>query len=252
MAHDANAPAPLWLFMYHSVAYTSPDPYRITVTPDRLYQQLAWLRRRGLRGVSVSELLRAHEVGRAERLVGLTFDDGYKDFLDYAVPLLRGHNCTATVFALPGRLHGSNAWDADGPRKRLLNADGIRAAAAAGMEIGSHGLRHLALTSLDDAALEREITHSRDLLREITGRSVAGFCYPYGAVDTRVADAVRAAGYSYACAVKPGSLTGRYALPRIHMGESDGPLRMRLKRRLHPLRRRGVRLEAPPAGAVAR
>ncbi|RKN38066.1 polysaccharide deacetylase family protein [Streptomyces hoynatensis] len=229
--------------MYHSVSYATPDPYRVTVTPDRLREQLAWLRRRGLRGVSVGELLRAREQGRSARLVGLTFDDGYRDFLDYAVPLLRGHGCTATVFVLPGRLHGSNAWDAEGPRRRLLNAEGIRAAAAAGMEIGSHGLMHLSLPGLEDAALRHEVAHSRALLREITGGGIAGFCYPYGAVDRRVAEAVRAAGYSYACAVNPRSLTGRYALPRIHVGESDTGRRLRTKQLLHRFRRRQVALE---------
>jgi peptidoglycan/xylan/chitin deacetylase (PgdA/CDA1 family) len=242
---------PLWLLMYHSVSYTSPDPYRITVTPDRLHQQLGWLRRKGLRGVSVGRLLRARQAGRAAGLVGLTFDDGYKDFVEYAVPLLRGHGCTATVFVLPGRLGGSNGWDTRGPRRRLLNADGIRAAAAAGMEIGSHGWSHVPLPRADDRTLHREITHSRELLHEITGEAPEGFCYPYGAVDQRVADAVRAAGYDYACGISPGRLTGRYALPRIYVGESDNTLRLRLKRALHPVRRRPVVLDPVP-GAAAR
>ncbi|MDT0342110.1 polysaccharide deacetylase family protein [Streptomyces litchfieldiae] len=249
MSVDAAAAAqPLWLFMYHSVGYAASDPYRITVTPDRLHSQLAWLRRRGLRGVSVAELLRARAVGRAARLVGLTFDDGYRDFLDTALPLLRGHGCTATVFVLPGRLHGSNAWDDDGPRKRLLNADGIRAVAAAGMEIGSHGMTHLSLPSVADEVLEREVAHSRARLAEITGAPPTGFCYPYGAVDERAVEAVRAAGYGYACAVSPGRLTGQFALPRIHIGERDTALRLRLKRKLHPWRRRPV--PSLPAPAV--
>ncbi|MEV1009336.1 polysaccharide deacetylase family protein [Streptomyces sp. NPDC049881] len=243
---------PLWVLMYHSVDYAESDPYRITITPDRLREQLVWLRRRGLRGVSMSHLLRARAAGRADRLVGLTFDDGYRDFLDYAVPLLRGHGCTATVFVLPGRLGGSNAWDAEGPRKRLLNADGIRAAAEAGMEIGSHGLAHVSLPALPDDELEHEIRHSRALLRDITGGDVPGFCYPYGAVDQRVADAVRDAGYAYACAISPGALTGRWALPRVHVGESDSARRLRIKHWLHPIRRRAVRLEPTPAGGGTR
>ncbi|WP_234347900.1 polysaccharide deacetylase family protein [Streptomyces specialis] len=250
VATDSAGPglSPVWLLMYHSVSYTTPDPYRITVTPDRLHRQLAWLRRNRLRGVSVGELLRARAAGRAGRMVGLTFDDGYRDFLDTAVPLLRGHGCTATVFVLPGRLHGSNVWDTDGPRKRLLNADGIRAAAEAGMEIGSHGLLHRSLPGLDAAELEREVAHSRDLLAEITGEPPQGFCYPYGAVDRRTADAVRDAGYAYACAIDPGRLTGQYALPRVHVGERDIAPMMRLKRLLHPWRRRPL----PPLPAPAR
>jgi peptidoglycan/xylan/chitin deacetylase (PgdA/CDA1 family) len=226
--------------MYHSVGDCSDDPYRITVTPDRLDRQLDWLRRRGLRGVSVAELLAARAGGTGGRLVGLTFDDGYADFVDAALPVLRRHGFGATLFVLPGRLGGDNAWDPLGPRKPLLTADGIREAAAAGVEIGSHGLTHVDLTEADDAALRAETAGSRALLAELTGAPVAGFCYPYGTVDRRAVDAVRAAGYRYACAIDPGPLTGPHALPRLHIGQRDTAVRLHLKYRLHRLRRRPV------------
>ncbi|MBN0046399.1 polysaccharide deacetylase family protein [Streptomyces actuosus] len=227
--------------MYHSVGDRSDDPYRVTVTPERLNQQLAWLRGRGLRGVSVTQLLAARAAGAGRDLVGLTFDDGYADFLDAALPLLQRHGCTATLYVLPGRLGGDNAWDALGPRKPLLDADGIRRAADAGMEIGSHGLTHVDLTVADDAALKSETAESRTVLSDLLGRDVDGFCYPYGTVDARAIDAVRAAGYRYACAIDPGPLTGLLALPRVHIGERDTAVRLLLKRRLHRLRRRPVK-----------
>ncbi|NED86362.1 polysaccharide deacetylase family protein, partial [Streptomyces sp. SID11233] len=84
------------MLMYHSVSEVREDPYRVTVTPHRLERQLRWLRRRGLRGVCVATLLAARAAGRGEGLVGLTFDDGYADFLSHAVPLLHRYGCTAT------------------------------------------------------------------------------------------------------------------------------------------------------------
>ncbi|MCM1975910.1 polysaccharide deacetylase family protein [Streptomyces sp. G1] len=234
-------PGPVpWVAMYHSVGDCSDDPYRITVTPERLDDQLGRLRRRGLRGVSMGELLAAHGRGEGRGLVGLTFDDGYADFLDHALPVLRRHDCTATLFVLPGRLGGDNAWDPLGPRKPLLTADGIRQAAAAGVEIGSHGLTHVDLTKADDATLHAETDASRALLAELTGAPVQGFCYPYGTVDARAVQAVRAAGYAYACAIDPGPLTSLHALPRVHIGQNDTAVRLYLKHRLHRLRRRPV------------
>ncbi|GGQ01467.1 polysaccharide deacetylase [Streptomyces mutabilis] len=259
MAASASAPAPAgpvdartrtgtrartrvvpWVAMYHSVGDRSDDPYRITVTPDRLDTQLGWLRRRGLRGVPVGELLAARARGGGRDLVGLTFDDGYADFVEHALPRLRRWGCGATLFVLPGRLGGDNAWDPLGPRKPLLTADGIRHAAAEGVEIGSHGLTHVDLTEADDTVLKAETAESRALLEELTGAPVTGFCYPYGTVDARAADAVRAAGYAYACAIDPGPLTGRYALPRVHVGQHDKAVRLLLKTRLHRLRRRAA------------
>jgi peptidoglycan/xylan/chitin deacetylase (PgdA/CDA1 family) len=191
--------------------------------------------------VSMADLLAARARGEGRGLVGLTFDDGYADFVDFALPLLRGHGCGATVFVLPGRLDGQNDWDPLGPRKRLLGKRGILVAAAAqGIEIGSHGLTHVDLTKADDETLRAEVAASRALLSELIGAPVQGFCYPYGAIDQRVADAVRDAGYAYACAVDPGPLKGLYALPRVHIDEHDTPVRLLLKYRLHRLRRRRV------------
>ncbi|MFE9834856.1 polysaccharide deacetylase family protein [Streptomyces sp. NPDC005551] len=225
--------------MYHSVGDCSDDPYRITVSPDRLDRQLGLLRRRGLRGVSMGALIAARARGEGRGLVGLTFDDGYADFVEHALPLLRRHDCGATLFVLPGRLDGDNAWDPLGPRKPLLGKQGIRVAAASeGIEIGSHGLTHVDLTRADDTLLHAEVADSRALLSDLIGANVDGFCYPYGTVDRRAVDAVRAAGYRYACAIDPGPLTGPFALPRVHVGQNDTAVRLLLKLKLHRLRRR--------------
>ncbi|MEV6395118.1 polysaccharide deacetylase family protein [Streptomyces sp. NPDC051907] len=231
------SPGREWILMYHSIADPSDDPYGITVAPARLDLQLRWLRRTGLTGVGIGTLLRAHAAGRSRGLVGLTFDDGYTDFLEEALPLLRRHEFTATVFVLPGRLGGANDWDPEGPRKPLLTEEGIRSVAAAGMEVASHGLLHQDLTETPDDVLRQETRRSRDALREITGVAPSGFCYPYGAVDPRAVDAVRGAGYGYGCAIDPGALAGAYALPRTHISQADRSLRLWAKRLRHRVRR---------------
>lgn len=246
-AAPAGRAASPWVLMYHSVAeFTDPaeDPYGITVTPRALEAQLLWLRSRRLRGVSVGELLRARAAGRGAGLVGLTFDDGYTDFLTRALPLLLRYDCTATLFVLPGRLGVDNVWDPLGPRKPLLTAEGIREVAASGQEIGSHGLLHQDLTAAPDDVLRQELCGSRELIRELTGTLPAGFCYPYGHLDARVVAATRAAGYGYACAIDPGRLAGPHAMPRTHISQADGGSRLRIKQMRHQVRelRRAVRL----------
>lgn len=224
-----SPPLPLVL-MYHSVSPAGEDPYNITVRPRRLDEQLGWLRRHGLRGVSLRELLAAHADGGAAGLVGLTFDDGYADFTDFAVDVLARHGCTATVFVVAGRLGEHNGWERDGPRKPIMTAEQLTRVAEAGMEVGSHGLRHTSLPEAGDEALAGECQRSRALLERVTGTAVTGFCYPYGHVRAREVEAVRAAGYEYACAIWRGPDTGRYALPRTYIGQADGPARLWAKR----------------------
>jgi peptidoglycan/xylan/chitin deacetylase (PgdA/CDA1 family) len=224
------------VLMYHSVEAYQADPYQVTVRPERFAQQLRWLRRRGLRGVGMRELLQARRDGRGAGLVGLTFDDGYRDFLTEVVPALDRYGFTATVFVVAGGLGGHNAWDEPGPRKPLMTAAEVRRVADAGVEIGSHSFSHVQLPEVSDGALFDEVRRSRLLLAEIAGREVTGFCYPYGGVGEREIEAVRAAGYDYACATKtPEALAGRHAVPRTFIGDRDTSPRLFAKVARHRL-----------------
>lgn len=231
-----------YVLMYHSVTRYDDDPYLVTVCPERFERQLRWLRSHGCTGVSMGELLAARRVGADRGLVGLTFDDGYTDFAGTVVPLLRRFGWTATVFVIAGRLGGVNDWDPEGPRKQPMSEQQVAAVAAAGMEVGSHGLWHRRLPELPATELAAETERSRAVLREITGVPVGGFCYPYGAVDAESVSAVRAAGYEYGCAIWRSELSGRHALPRTYIGERDGSLRLGAKRMRH---RFAARAEIP-------
>jgi peptidoglycan/xylan/chitin deacetylase (PgdA/CDA1 family) len=211
------------ILMYHSIMPYQEDPYDITIHPERFDQQMRWLSKRGRRGTSVHELLEAWRRGDTHGLVGLSFDDGYADFADNAVPVLQRYGFTGTVFALAGRLGGDNAWDPEGPRKALLTAEQLRHLAAAGFEIGSHGLLHVPLPTLDDGQLASELNESRRILQDISGQDVTGFCYPWGDLDERSVSGVQAAGYHYGCAVYRTDFTGGYAFPRFNITDTDSP-----------------------------
>jgi len=221
------------VLMYHSVAAYQSDPHQVTVHPRRFEEQLRWLRRCGLRGVGVRELLTAHRAGRAGGLVGLTFDDGYRDFLTEVVPALRRHGFGATVYVVAGGIGSYNSWDEPAPRKPLLTGAEVRQIAESGLEVGSHAVDHVRLPSLSDGELRDQVRRSRRLLTELTGAEVSGFCYPYGAVGAREVEAVRDAGYDYACAVRSSSLDGRHALPRTYVGDRDGSVRLLAKLARH-------------------
>ena len=231
--HSSTIPVVL---MYHSVTSYEEDPYLVTVSPERFDQQMRWLRRRGLRGTSMQDLFQARAGGDGCGLVGLTFDDGYADFAVHAVPILQRYGFTATVFPIAGLLGGDNAWDVKGPRKPLMTAGQVREVADAGMEIGSHGMRHVSLVSADDDVLTAEIEESRRIRQKASGQDVAGFCYPYGYVDRQAVERVRAAGYAYGCAIWRSDSTGLHALPRTYIGDSDTGARLWAKGARHWLR----------------
>ncbi len=179
--------------------------------------QLGLLARRGYHGVALRDLLdRRREEN--EKCAVLTFDDGYAGVLSRALPLLLARGFSATVFVVSGRLGGVNDWDGETPGDPLLTAEGVRALAAAGIEIGSHGATHRALAGLSDADLASEVAGSKEALEAVTGAPVVSFCYPYGNVDDRIVQAVRAAGYRAATVIRGGispDLSDPFRLKRI-------------------------------------
>jgi peptidoglycan/xylan/chitin deacetylase (PgdA/CDA1 family) len=220
------------ILMYHGVADEAEDPYQLCVAPSRFAEQMTWLNRRGLRGVGIGTLVDEMRAGRQRGLVGITFDDGYVNVLEAALPELLRHGFTASVFIISNRLGGSNEWD-EGPVWPLMSADQVRELASAGMEVGSHGTTHVRLAGLDAGQLEAEVRDSRASLGELTGVPIRGFAYPYGSMDAAARHAVRDAGYDYACAVEtPMRDLGIMALPRVYVGQSDDARRMAAKRLL--------------------
>jgi peptidoglycan/xylan/chitin deacetylase (PgdA/CDA1 family) len=220
------------ILMYHSVDDIRYDPNMVSVTPAQFAAQLGWLKRRGLRGVSIGTLVAAMRAGRDRGLVGITFDDGYASVLRNALPELLRHEFGATVFVVADRVGGTNDWDAGTPWP-LLSAPQIGELAAAGLEIGSHGATHSRLTRLSAGRLEAEVGGSRETLQGLSDAEVRGLAYPYGDMNAATRQAVRDAGYDYACAVRaPRDSLGLTALPRVYVGQRDGPARMTAKRLL--------------------
>jgi len=220
------------ILMYHGVAGVTEDPNQLCVTPSRFAEQMTWLKRRGLRGVGISALVDAVRAGRQRGLVGITFDDGYVSVLEAALPELLRHGFTASMFIISDRLGGSNEWD-EGPSWPLMSADQVGELAAAGMEVGSHGATHRRLAGIGADQLEAEVTGSRARLGELLGTPVRGFAYPYGSMDAAARQAVRDAGYDWACAVQASvAELGFMALPRVYVGQRDDARRMTAKRLL--------------------
>ena len=218
------------ILMYHGVEQVPWDPYKLSVTPARFSEQMTWLAEHGLRGVSMATLVAAMRAGDVNGLVGITFDDGYVSVLENAVPELVRHGFSATMFIVSGLIGGTNEWDGE-PVWPLMSARQVAEVAAAGMEIGSHGVTHVHLAGLDANKQRQEIGESRSKLSELLGRPVQGFAYPYGSMDASAGLAVKEAGYDYACSVAtPKVDLGIMALPRVTINQRDGSARMAAKK----------------------
>ena len=221
------------ILMYHGVAEVAEDPNLLCVSPSRFAEHMAWLERRGLRGVGIGTLVDAMRAGRQRGLVGITFDDGYLSVLEAALPELQRRGFGATAYIISDRLGGTNEWD-EGPSWPLMTVGQVRELAGAGIEIGSHAATHLRLAGASPEQLTAEVGDSKASLAALLGTEIRGFAYPYGSMDAAARRAVLDAGYEYACAVEASTAEiGLMALPRIYVGQQDDGVRMTAKRLLY-------------------
>jgi peptidoglycan/xylan/chitin deacetylase (PgdA/CDA1 family) len=101
---------------------------------------------------------------------------------------------------------------------RALMADGL-------VTIGAHTVTHPVLSAVGAAACRREITVSKWACEALVGVPIAAFAYPYGDFDAQAREAVKAAGFKFACSTQPGpagAASDTFALPRIHISNMDG------------------------------
>jgi peptidoglycan/xylan/chitin deacetylase (PgdA/CDA1 family) len=127
----------------------------------------------------------------------------------------------AVARAFPADDGHDDGRDDGGRDDAVLSAAGVRALAAAGMEVGFHTVAHPVLPLLADADAARALADGRDALAAAAGRAVERFAYPHGRVDRRVAGLARAAGYraAYRSANRPvGPGADRWALGRWEPG----------------------------------
>lgn len=218
------------VLMYHWVSGCPGERLRTWgLTPAQFESQMRYLAEEGYRTVSLREVV---EVARGvrrpeERTVALTFDDGYRDFLDQVLPVLERYGFMGTIFLVADHVGGTNAWDArhGDPPRTLLSWGEAAELAAKGMEIGSHARTHRFLPALSGEELAEEILGSKAILEKRLGRAVSFFSYPHGLHDERCVALVASAGYEGACAdIRGGNRAGTdpFRLRRTLMTFHDG------------------------------
>ncbi|MTB82846.1 polysaccharide deacetylase family protein [Nocardioides sp. zg-578] len=202
MNEPASAPASgLPVLMYHAVGSAMPPRLaELSVPPALLAEQLAALAGAGYELLGLTDALAARGSGR--RVVGLTFDDGYRDFLDAAVPVLADLRAGATLYVPSRNIGGTADWlPGSGADLPLLDARGIAVVAQLGLEVGSHGAVHVPMDVLPRPVAAAQLGESKAVLEQVVGRPVVSFCYPHGYASPVLRRQVHASGYDNACVI---------------------------------------------------
>jgi peptidoglycan/xylan/chitin deacetylase (PgdA/CDA1 family) len=207
MARDARSR--VVVLCYHSIHPSLP--FR-SADPALFRSHLEWLRE-FCDVIPFRDVLQEVNAPRERPAVALTFDDGYRDNYEHALPLLEEAGLPATFFVTVGLLERERAVVARFARMRAVAPTDIEGLtwpeaaelAAAGHEIGSHTWSHPVLATMSREAVREELRRARETLEDRLQRNVTSLAYPFGKLGAHVtsttAALARETGHTVAAAV---------------------------------------------------
>ncbi len=217
-------PTAIPIVLYHSLSADATEPYRpFSMDPGQFAEQMELIAAEGYTSLTMAELLTALEgpiEAMPERPIAITLDDGFEDMHSVALPILTRLSLQSTAYISTAYLGGTSRWLGSlGEGERLMLSPGqVRDLDAAGVEIGAHSHRHIALDEVRFSEAAGEIDRSLHGLQEIVDHPVATFAYPYGYHTGRIKRYLQASGFASACGVKQALShrdDDRFALARL-------------------------------------
>lgn len=202
---------------YHNLAPQSKG--RMILAAKVFEEQMRYLKNQGYRVINLKEFVEFVSLKRQlpQRSVLLTFDDGYRSFLQYAVPVLKELGFTATLFIYTDYVGaGSNAFTWADLKK--LQQDGFDVQAHS----KSHGDMVRGASELAkeyEKRLEAELAQPRALFQKNLGFAPEILAYPYGRQDDAVVRRAKERGYTAAFTVRRQASPSFVDPYRIHRSQ---------------------------------
>lgn len=185
------------ILCYHSI---DKDRWQYSTTKDDLENQIKYLKKTKYI-VDIKDIILHTKSGSR---VAITFDDGYKDFLTNALPILNKYNIRGVLFAL-GKPANVNRVEINN-NKEMMTTNDIKKIKRMGWEIGFHTDTHEDLTKLGLNDLKKEITTAKKNFEKVFG-AVRYIAYPKGLYNNSVISEVKSAGFKAAFSTDGGSVS---------------------------------------------
>jgi peptidoglycan/xylan/chitin deacetylase (PgdA/CDA1 family) len=173
---------PIYILFYHRVSDVHPNPWTIGCSDFQAH--LDWLAKNfQLVSLKTAQLAIASGYNRTP-MVAITFDDGYAENLEFAIPLMLERRIPLTYFVTLGNILQQRPFEHDivfGQPLPVNSIESIRAMSNAGIEIGAHTRNHIDLGDVSDPEIlfDEVIASGRELAFQIS-KPVRYFAFPFG------------------------------------------------------------------------
>ena len=213
------------ILLYHSVGKIDPeDNLGIRVDTDRFRSQMDFLKM----NYKIWTLREAVDCIRKrgpipQKTAVITFDDGYKDNIVNAAPIMERQGLRATFFVTVDYIGGiKRNPKRDWQRWECMGWTDLESLINRGHNIGSHSLHHIDLRGITEYERERELKVSKEQFGTSLNETVDLFSYPYGYFDEGLISVLKKEGYNAACTTVKGANDGSADLYRLRRIEITG------------------------------
>lgn len=212
---------------YHSIH----PLHDYSTKPGDFAEQMAYLANE-FQVLSLPDFHRARVNGTelADRIAMVTFDDGYEDNYEYALPVLDKFEIPATIFLTTGFIDKELDITQEHVAYRGLKPltwEHVTQMKQSRISFGAHTHTHRMLTKIPPKEAEEEIAKNKEILEKRLMEPVYMFAYPFGwrrSFDDRKKSTLIAYGFRLACSTIWGSDnsdTDIFALHRVRIDAVD-------------------------------
>ena len=226
------------IMMYHLISDQLPNKKKsgLRVSTQMFEEHLKYFSSNNWKFIKMSEL---GKYENEDKVVAITFDDGYLNNYTEAFPLLKKYNACATLYLVIDR--HQNDWSVKkNPRhntgilakeKKLKDENIIEMLESGVFELGGHTITHPYLLSLSTEEKEAEMIGCKDLLESTFNTKVSSFAYPFGIYDDEDLNIIKNSNYNSAVTTDEGvaSLESRFELKRIKASGKDNFFAFKLR-----------------------
>jgi peptidoglycan/xylan/chitin deacetylase (PgdA/CDA1 family) len=223
------------ILMYHMIRrpITGKKFNSLRVAPKAFEKQIKYLSKNGWQSFTMAEAVAQRE-NLPEKSVVITFDDGYRDNLTNALPILKKYGFKATVYLVNDR----HDRDWSGYRKaknegaglkdepKLSDNEVLELLESGLIEIGAHTMTHANLKNLDQKESKKEICTSKEQIESRFHTVCKSFAYPFGIFGSKDKNLVKECGFTHAVTTESGIADLKqcdiFEIPRITISGKDG------------------------------
>lgn len=185
------------ILLYHSVGGIDGADYAYDLPVPEFRKQIRYFAE-SFEPVDLGEIVTEPAAETGKRFA-VTFDDGFRNVYESAIPVLREFDVPATVFVCPEFLDDQMVERIREVHALRESAHGIIMSRTQVRElaedelftIGNHTASHARLADVDPETVRREVRGGRESLEELIGGPVDRFSYPFGGYDSDVSSVVR-------------------------------------------------------------